>query len=110
MIRRTLLALALSLLAWSAISVIAEARKPQTHQVVMDAMVFRPASLTVRKGDTIVWINEDVVAHTATSASAGFDSNIVQPGKSWKHTVRARGDFAYVCTYHPRMKGTLRVK
>ena len=61
MIRRTLLALALSLLAWSAISVIAEARKPQTHQVVMDAMVFRPTSLTVRQGDTIVWINRDLV-------------------------------------------------
>ena len=108
--RRTLFVIALSLLVCTAIAAATKQRKPKTHTVVMEAMVFRPAALTVSSGDTIVWLNKDLVEHTATSATAGFDSKMIRPGQSWKHTIRRRGDVAYVCTYHPAMKGTLRVK
>ena len=108
--RRTLFVIALSLLVCSAIAAATKQRKLQTHTVVMEAMVFRPAALTVSSGDTIVWVNKDIVEHTATSAAAGFDSKMVRPGQSWKHTIRAKGDVPYVCTYHPAMKGMLRVK
>jgi plastocyanin len=108
--RRTLFVIALSLLVCSAVAAATKQRKPKTHTIVMEAMVFRPAALTVSSGDTIVWVNKDIVEHTATSAAAGFDSKMVQPGKSWKHTVRTRGHFAIVCTYHRAMTGTLRVK
>ncbi len=108
--RRTLFVIALSLLVCSAIAAATKQRKPKTHTVVMEAMVFRPAALTVSSGDTIVWVNRDIVEHTATSAAAGFDSKMIQPGKSWKHTVRTKGDFAIVSKYHPAKTGTLRVK
>ena len=110
MMRRTLFVIGLSLLACSMLAAATKHRKPKTYTVVMEAMVFRPAALTVSSGDTIVWVNKDIVEHTATSAAAGFDSKMVRPGQSWKHTVRTRGDFAIVCTYHPAMTGTLRVK
>ena len=55
-------------------------------------------------------LNKDIVEHTATSAAAAFDSKMIRPGQSWKHTFRSRGDFAVLCTYRPAMTGTLRVK
>ena len=108
--RRTVVVIALSLLACSVLAAATKHRKPKTHTVVMEAMVFRPAALAVSSGDTIVWVNKDVVEHTATSAAAGFDSKMIRPGNSWKHTVRARGSFVVLCSYHPAMKGTLQVK
>ena len=108
--RRILFVIALSLLVCSAVAAATKHRKPKTHTVVMEAMVFRPAALTVTSGDTIVWVNKDIVEHTATSAAAGFDSKMIRPGKSWKHTVRSKGSFAVLCSYHPVMTGTLQVK
>ena len=83
---------------------------PQTHTVSMENMRFQPETLTVSRGDTIVWINKDLVPHTATSRTGGFDSQIIQAEKSWRFTVQKTGDFAYVCTFHPTMTAMLRVK
>lgn len=89
----------------------AAAPKPRTHVVtIVDAMHYEPASLTVRSGDTIVWLNKDVVQHTATSADGGFDSPAISPEKSWKYVARKKGTFGVSCRFHPTMKGTLQVK
>jgi plastocyanin len=85
--------------------------KAKTHTVTMENMRFQPALLVVAPGDTIVWINKDLVPHTATSQAGGFDSNVILASGSWRYTVqKKKGDFAYICTLHPAMKGTLRVK
>ena len=42
-------------------------RKPQMHTVTIEGMRFQPEMLTVERGDTIVWVNKDLVPHTATS-------------------------------------------
>ena len=83
---------------------------PRVHTVLIEGMRFQPEGLTVALGDTVVWINRDMVPHTATSASARFDSNEIAPGKTWSHVVRTTGEFSYVCTYHPLMKAVLRVR
>ena len=88
----------------------AERPKPKTHTVTMENMRFEPESLTVARGDTVVWVNKDLVPHTATSKTGGFDSQVIQAEKSWKFTVRKKGDLAYVCTFHPTMIAMLRVK
>jgi plastocyanin len=84
------------------------ARIPQTHTIVMEAVAFQPASLTVEVGDSVVWVNKEAFPHTATSKGA-FDSTEISAGKSWQFTPDAAGEFPYVCTYHPTMKGVLRV-
>lgn len=86
------------------------APKPQTHTVIIEGMRFQPAALTVAAGDTIVWINKDLVPHTATSAAGDFDSKDIQSSGSWRYKVSTKGDFAYICTFHPTMKAMLRVK
>jgi plastocyanin len=84
--------------------------KPKTHTVTIEGMRFQPEMLTVARGDTIVWVNQDVVPHTATSKAGNFDSKLIQTDNSWKYTIQKKGDFAYICTFHPTMKATLRVE
>ena len=85
-------------------------RTPQTHTISITDMRFQPERLTVAPGDTVVWVNRDLVPHTATSEHRGFDSKTIPPDKSWRYKVRTKGDVMYLCTFHPSMKATLRVK
>ena len=83
--------------------------KPAVHTVVIKATSYAPAAVTVRRGDTVVWINEDPFPHTVTAAGA-FDSKSIAAGGSWKYRPARAGEFAYTCTFHPNMKGTLNVQ
>ena len=85
------------------------AAKPTTHTVVMEAAVsFQPNALTIRVGDSVVWLNKDPFPHTATSAALRLEGH--RGGSSWTYTPKGPGEFPYVCTLHPTMKGTLRIK
>jgi plastocyanin len=87
----------------------AEAPKASVHTVAMDGTGFQPAALTVKLGDSVVWVNKDPFPHTVTSVAGGFDSHQIDPGKSWKYTTARKGEFPYACVFHPTMKATLRV-
>ncbi len=87
-----------------------ERPKPKTHTITMENMRFEPDRLTVARGDTIVWVNKDLVPHTAISTAGGFDSLVIQAEKSWRLTVQKKGEFPYICTFHPTMTAILRVK
>lgn len=79
------------------------------HEVVMDGVSYAPSSLTVKRGDTVVWVNRDPFPHTVTSGKA-FDSREIAAGGTWTHVARTPGSYPYVCTLHPGMKGTLVVE
>lgn len=81
-----------------------------THTVTIDASSFTPARLTVAPGDTVIWRNADIIAHTVTSPIGVFDSKEIPPGKTWKYVVPKKGLFEYLCTLHPTMKASLRVR
>jgi plastocyanin len=85
------------------------ARQPVTHTVHVDATAFSPAVLDVRVGDTVVWVNDDLLVHTVTGDSGGLASGDIAAGASWRYTAEHAGGFDYRCDYHPTMKGTLRV-
>jgi plastocyanin len=87
----------------------ARAGKPATHHVVIDGLKNEPETLTVKRGDTVIWTNKDPFPHTVT-APGKFDSHDIPAGGSWKYVARVAGDYAYICTLHPNMKGTLRVE
>ena len=111
---RTLLAMGLALLAGGASpSVIQRSQKPKpvTHTVTIDASSFRPSTLTIAPGDSVVWVNKDLIPHTATSQKQGlFDSGTIPPGKSWTRTFKDKADLAYLCLFHPTMKGRVRIR
>lgn len=69
---------------------------------------FDPASLNVSVGGSVVWFNGDNTIHTITSNTTGlFDSGNFLPGARFSHTFSAAGTFAYHCTPHPWMTGTI---
>src|SRR5690606_30627396 len=75
-------------------------RAPRVHRVAIDGMQFVPAELTASPGDTIVWVNEDIVPHTAT-ATGRFDSGVIASKAEWRLVVKTKGVVRYVCTLHP---------
>ena len=77
-------------------------------QVSIQSLQFAPATLEVKTGDVIEWKNDDLVPHTATSPE--FDSGTIAVGKTWRHTFTQAGNFPYICTFHPQMKGVVIVK
>ena len=88
----------------------AGARGAATHTVTIDGFAFKPPSVTVKQGDTIVWHNTDPVPHTATAKDAGLDSGEIAAGGSYRFTAKKKGRFAYICTLHTIMKGELVVE
>ena len=81
----------------------------RTHEIVIQALQYRPETLKVRRGDVVVWINKDPFPHTVTAAGV-FDSRSIAAGKSWRFTARKLGTHPYLCTLHTTMKGILRVE
>ncbi|TPG33657.1 cupredoxin domain-containing protein [Mycolicibacterium hodleri] len=67
--------------------------------------------LTVAPGATITVVNDDSVEHSVTSKpETGFDTDI-DGGATKTFTAPTQpGEYPFVCTYHPNMKGTLTVK
>jgi plastocyanin len=83
---------------------VTNAHPPDT--VVIKQMQFSPAVLNVKVGDTVVFINKDIVAHNVTEEkSRAFYSDTLAVGASWKLVVKDSAD--YMCTIHPTMKGKL---
>lgn len=87
-------------------------RTPVTHTIVIEGMQFTPTRLTIRPGDSVTWVNKEIVAHTATtpaSAKRPFDSGMLAVGQSWTRSFTAAGSYDYICTYHPTMTGVIEV-
>lgn len=81
----------------------------QSTEVTMRDMQFSPATVKISIGGTVEWKNDDLIPHTVTSPVFG-DSGALASGQTWRHTFKDAGEFPYVCTFHPTMKGTVIVK
>ena len=71
---------------------------------------FVPATVTIHPGQTVRWVQDDDTPHTVTAADKSFDSGNLDQKATYKHTFAKEGTYAYVCAYHPTMKGTVVVK
>jgi plastocyanin len=71
---------------------------------------FSPATITIHVGDTVTWTNDGPSPHTATARDGSFDTGVLQKGQSASHTFTQSGTFAFFCTIHPFMHGTLVVQ
>ena len=104
MLRAALLAVSLAVFPAAALAA------GKTHTVQIEGLKFNPERLEVAAGDTVVWINKDVVPHTVTSGQAKVESGEIAPGKSWRFVAKKKGEMPYICRIHPTMKGVLVVK
>ena len=71
-------------------------------------MKFQPAELTVNKGDTVIWINKDIVPHDITEINRAWASPLLNTGDTWEKVVTESA--SYFCSIHVVMKGKLIVK
>jgi plastocyanin len=82
---------------------------PSLYVVQIEQMKFLPADISVNVGDTIMWVNNDMVAHDITEEKTkAWTSSLLQPGKSWKLVVTTGAD--YYCSIHQVMKGSFEIK
>jgi plastocyanin len=88
-----------------ALVIVATPAAAETIQVTIDKLVFSPATVEAKVGDTIEWVNKDVFAHTAT-VKGGWEV-MIPPKKSTSLTLKAAGAVDYFCRFHPNMKGRL---
>ncbi|HEU4570049.1 MAG TPA: plastocyanin/azurin family copper-binding protein [Gemmatimonadales bacterium] len=100
---RTLLAGLLTLATASGCRPAAPA--PTVHVVEISGMRFVPESLTVAVGDTVRWVDRDIVPHTATAS--GWDTGAILPGDTGSVVITAPGEVEYRCTMHPTMTARL---
>jgi plastocyanin len=76
--------------------------------IAIAAMHFGALPAGLKVGDTIVLVNRDIVAHTATARDHSFDV-VMQPQQSARVTLRHAGAIAFYCRFHPTMQGILNV-
>lgn len=72
---------------------------------------FSETSITVTKGDTLVFVNDDTVTHNVFSSSAGneFDLGAQAPGIATPVTFSKAGEVNVLCAIHPRMRMTVKI-
>ena len=83
---------------------------PTEHKIIIKKFKFDPENLSVRVGDTITWINEDFVPHTATADERDWTTEGLEQNQSETLTVTADMTQSYFCAYHTHMKATLTVE
>ena len=71
---------------------------------------FKPADIRVKKGTKLTWRNDDQAAHTATAEDRSFDTGSIAQCEDKSVTLSKPGEFAYICDFHPFMKGTVVVE
>lgn len=87
----------------------APASAPSPVSAQISNFAFSPANITVAKGTTVTWTNNDGVTHTVTGDSGGPNSPFLSKGATYSYTFNTAGTFPYHCTPHPSMKGTVTV-
>ena len=102
--------LAVPALAVAAATVFATPTGAATR-VRVDDDVFRPGSVTVRSGTTVTWrwVGDNPHNVTVTRGPVKFRSRTKTSGRFSKR-MRRRGRYRIVCTVHPGMDMTLRVR
>lgn len=71
---------------------------------------YKPQTVEVSPGDTVVWTNDDDRGHTVVSDGGDFSSGEIGSGKHFRHEFKTAGEFSYHCDHHPRMSGRVVVK
>jgi plastocyanin len=85
---------------------------PKTHTVIIKRFKFVPETLTIKAGDTVVWINKDLAPHTATSdvEEDRWDTERLNKNEEKAITFTDIGSQKYFCLYHPNMRGEIIVE
>jgi plastocyanin len=79
-------------------------------EVKIDNFTFAPQRIVVKAGTKVTWINEDDIPHTVMSSGKLFKSKTLDTSDAFTFTFTTPGDYAYFCSLHPHMTGTIVVE
>jgi plastocyanin len=86
------------------------AAEEETIQVSARNFMFTPASITVKAGTIVTWVNLDDEPHTVFSDAGLFRSSALDTKERFSFKFEKAGTYHYLCTIHPRMLGTVVVE
>ncbi len=76
------------------------------HLVEIRGFEFRPGEFAAKEGETVLWLNLDGARHTVTSVDGDLlGSPALARGETYSYTFEDAGEFEYMCSPHPRMRG-----
>jgi plastocyanin len=81
-----------------------------TKTVNIYGAIFQPATVTIKTGDAVKWVNKDNANHQIYADHGEFVSAILKPGQSFAFTFKAAGTYTYKDELHPTIRGTIVVK
>ena len=76
----------------------------------IDDFAFSPPSLTVKAGTTVTWRNKDDIPHTVAASAKLFKSKVLDTDDEFAFAFAGPGVYAYFCSLHPHMTGTVVVE
>jgi plastocyanin len=79
------------------------------HIIVQQGRAFRPAEVTIARGESLTFTNADEFIHQVYVAGL-FDTDERAPGQNITESFPDAGTFEVRCHIHPKMKLVVRVK
>lgn len=79
------------------------------YELLISAFKFEPDSLTIKAGDTVTWLNKDIVPHTATATDKSWDTGNIKTHQRKSITFSKASSTSYFCAYHPSMQAKLNI-
>lgn len=102
------------------------ATEPDVTIGMTNQLSFEPDTVTIKKGDTVLWKNSSLLVHSVTAdhekkteegsvalpeGAEPFDSGLMDPEEEFSHTFTVRGTYTYFCIPHEAaMKGVIIVE
>lgn len=78
------------------------------NTVSIKEMAFDPATITVKAGSIVRWVNRDSYIHSVVFADTGINpSGALSASQSFSVKFNTPGTYAYHCGIHPKMTGTV---
>ena len=78
---------------------------PAEQHITIDNFSFKAPTLTVPVGTTVVWQNDDDIAHNIVALDGTFRSAALDTEDKFTFLFKEAGTFEYFCSLHPRMRG-----
>jgi plastocyanin len=81
----------------------------RVRRTVIRNISYMQPKITIAAGTTVEWTNSDPLPHSVTAVDRSFNSGLIQPGKTYRHTFTKAGRYNFYCMPHPFMKGVITV-
>ena len=87
-----------------------EAQAETAPSVHIDNFTFTPQEITITRGTTLTWVNDDDIPHAIAATNKAFRSKAMDTEQEFSFTFTEPGTYEYFCSLHPHMQGKVIVK